>query len=294
MLSNLISRITNRYDHIVGMNERNRTLIYPNNERKNYQFADDKLETKKILERNQLSCPETYAAIGRVGDVQSIWEQKRDVDSLVIKPANGCGGNGIMLIRKRDGKWHVGGDPIMESKIFSHIANIVFGMYSGGKDDRAILEELIVPHPKLTEFYSGGIPDIRIITLKGSPIMGMLRLPTKESGGKANLHQGGVGVGIDLDSGKLTHAYDGDRYITSHPDSGIDIQGKQIPMWNEIINLTNQVSDAFPLDYLGIDIVIDKTRGPLVLEINVRPGLSIQMANKTGLRSKIGPLNTTA
>ena len=294
MLSSLIGRITSRYNDIIGINERNRSLIYPNNKRKNYIYADDKLETKKILEKNQLNCPETYAAIGRVGDIQNIWEQKRNVNNLVIKPASGSGGNGIMLIRKRQGKWHLGEEPITETKIFSHIANIIFGMYSSGKDDRAILEELIVPHPALTVFYADGIPDIRIITLKGSPVMGMLRLPTRESEGKANLHQGGIGVGIDLSSGLLTYAYDGDNYIKSHPDSGIKISGKMIPQWDEIINLTKRVSDTFPLDYLGIDIVLDKNRGPLVLEINVRPGLGIQMANKRGLRSGIEALNVSS
>ena len=291
MLSNLINHLTDRYTNIVGMNERNRKLIYPNNQRKNYRLADDKLETKKVLEKNRLNCPKTYAAIGRVGDISKIWEKKRNVDNLVIKPASGSGGNGIMLIRKRKGTWHLGDKPITEEKIFSHIANIIFGMYSGGDNDRAILEELIVPHPALTAFYEEGIPDIRIITLKGDLMMGMLRLPTRESDGKANLHQGGIGVGINLENGQLTHAYDGDNYIRSHPDSGIEICGKEIPQWNEIIELTKRVSDVFPLDYLGVDIVLDKTRGPLVLEINVRPGLGIQMANKTGLRSKIESLN---
>lgn len=294
MLSNLINHITDRYTNIIGINERNRNLIYSNNKRKNYVYADDKLETKKVLEKNRLNCPQTYAAIGRVGDITRIWEQKRDVDNIVIKPASGMGGNGIMLLRRREGTWYCGASPITEEKIFTHIANIIFGMFSGGDDDRAILEELIVPHPALTAFYKEGIPDIRIITLKGKPVMGMLRLPTRESDGKANLHQGGVGVGIDMDNGKLTHAYDGDDYIKSHPDSGIVICGKEIPQWDEIIELTKRVSEAFPLDYLGIDIVLDKNRGPLVLEINVRPGLGIQMANKTGLRSKIETINDKA
>ena len=287
MLSNLVQNFTRRYNHVVGMNERNRKLIYPNNKRKNYPFADDKLETKKVLEKHQLGCPKTYAAIGRVGDITRIWEQKRDVDNLVIKPASGSGGNGILLIRRREGVWYRGDTAISEENIFSHIANIIFGMYSRGRDDRAILEELIVPHPALTVFYKDGIPDIRIITLKGRPVMGMLRLPTRESDGKANLHQGGIGVGIDLDNGSLTHAYDGDQYIRQHPDSGITIAGQQIPMWDEIVTLSRRVSDVFPLEFLGIDVVLDKFRGPLVLEINVRPGLGIQMANKKGLNAAI-------
>lgn len=287
MLSNMVQRFIKRYDGVMGMNERNRKLIYNFNDRADYIFADDKLETKKVLEKHGLNCPETYAAIGRVGDITRIWEQKRDVDNLVIKPASGRGGNGILLIRRRNGEWFQGETPVSDTQIFTHIANIIFGMYSGGDDDRAILEELIIPHPELTAFYGGGIPDIRLITLSEKPVMGMLRLPTRESNGKANLHQGGVGVGIDLESGMLTHAYDGKKYIDTHPDSNVKISGKIIPHWKEVMDLTDRVSKTFPLKYLGIDIVIDKNKGPLVLEINVRPGLSIQMANKAGLMSKI-------
>lgn len=287
MLNNLINRFKSRYKGVMGMNERNRKLIYNFNNRSDYIFADDKLETKKILERNGLNCPETYAAIGRVGDIKRIWEQKRDVNNLVIKPASGRGGNGILLIRRRNGEWFRGEKPVNDTQIFTHIANIIFGMYSGGNDDRAIIEELIIPHPEMTAFYGGGIPDIRIITLSEKPMMGMLRLPTSESDGKANLHQGGVGVGIDLSTGMLTYAYDGKSYIETHPDSNVKIGGKIIPQWDQVMDLAGEVSKTFPLKYLGIDIVIDKNKGPLVLEANVRPGLSIQMANKAGLMSKI-------
>jgi len=292
MLNNLVNRFRSRYKGVMGINERNRKLIYLFNERSDYILADDKLETKKVLEKNGLNCPETYAAIGRVGDIKRIWEQKRDVENLVIKPASGRGGNGILLIRRRDGEWYQGEKPVSETQIFTHIANIIFGMFSGGDDDRAILEELIVPHPELTAFYSGGIPDIRLITLADKPVMGMLRLPTRESNGKANLHQGGVGVGIDINSGTLTYAYNGKSYIETHPDSNIKIPGKIIPQWKEVMDLAGEVSKAFPLKYLGIDIVIDKNKGPLVLEINVRPGLSIQMANKAGLMSMIHATRT--
>jgi len=36
--------------------------------------------------------------------------------------------------------------------------------------------------------------------------MGELRLPTKDSSGKANLHLGGIGVGIDMGTGVTTTA----------------------------------------------------------------------------------------
>lgn len=41
------------------------------------------------------------------------------------------------------------------------------------------------------------------------------------------------------------------------------------------------------LGYLGADFVLDKERGPVLLELNARPGLAIQIANRSGLRRRL-------
>jgi hypothetical protein len=53
------------------------------------------------------------------------------------------------------------------------------------------------------------------------------------------------------------------------------------------------------LGYQGIDLVLDRERGPLLLELNARPGLNIQIANREGLQGRLetienydGPLTT--
>jgi glutathione synthase/RimK-type ligase-like ATP-grasp enzyme len=45
-----------------------------------------------------------------------------------------------------------------------------------------------------------------------------------------------------------------------------------------------EAADAFGLGFVGVDVVHDEHRGPLVLELNARPGLAIQLANRRGLR----------
>ncbi|HSN51358.1 MAG TPA: sugar-transfer associated ATP-grasp domain-containing protein, partial [Woeseiaceae bacterium] len=45
------------------------------------------------------------------------------------------------------------------------------------------------------------------------------------------------------------------------------------------------------LGYLGVDMVIDADRGPLMLEMNARPGLNIQIANRTGLSTRISRID---
>jgi len=41
------------------------------------------------------------------------------------------------------------------------------------------------------------------------------------------------------------------------------------------------------LGYLGVDMVIDRDLGPLILEMNARPGLAIQIANRVGMLTRI-------
>lgn len=272
---------------VLGINQRNVELIYKYNQRKHYKYADDKSETKRILESNGLSCPKTYALISNIGDIESTWAELNQYSSLVIKPAKGSGGGGILVLKKVNNEWFQGSKEIPQTTIFFHIANILFGVFSFGDTDKCIIEECITPDPFFGQLYPEGVPDIRIITVERKPVMAMLRLPTSASDGKANLHQGGLGVGIDMETGILTDTYDGSQFITHHPDSQNLITGMKIPDWDEIMKLSTKVAEVFPLNYMGIDIVIDKKMGPSVLEINVRPGLGIQMANKKGLKSEI-------
>lgn len=287
MLKSLFTSKKKIEHHALGINQRNVDLINTLNQRKHYKYADDKSLTKEILESKGLACPKTYTLISRIGHIEKKWRNLSDHSSLVIKPAQGSGGGGILVLAQKEGVWYKGNKAFHENQIFSHIANIIFGVYSFGDTDKAIIEECINPHTFFAEIYPDGVPDVRIITVNGTLVMGMLRLPTDQSDGKANLHQGGLGVGIDLEKGTLTQAYNGSEFTDTHPDSGQPITGQKLPFWDEIVELSKEVSAAFPLNYLGIDIVIDQNLGPLVLEINVRPGLSIQLANKTGLKDAI-------
>jgi len=45
------------------------------------------------------------------------------------------------------------------------------------------------------------------------------------------------------------------------------------------------------LGYLGVDMVIDRDKGPLILEMNARPGLNIQIANCTGIATRIARID---
>jgi len=287
MFAKLFNRIKSLEKGVLGINERNAEYVYAYNKRENYKFADDKLLTKEILSKNGLSCTKTYAVVSKVGEIEPVWESLKSYESLVIKPAKGSGGGGIKVLQKRHGIWCQGSKPISDVEVGTHMANILFGMYSFGDSDRVIIEELIHPNKEILKFYPKGVADIRVIVCDGKLIMAMLRLPTDGSDGKANLHQGGLAVGVDLVTGRLRHAYNGSKYMELHPDTKTRIKGERVPQWEKIVELAKKTDVAFPLNYMGIDIVLDEKKGPLVLEVNVRPGLGIQMANKTGLKETL-------
>ncbi len=273
--------------NVLGINRRNLGLIHTYNQRRDYILADDKVLAKGIMEKHGIKCPKTYAVVETMGTIESTWKQVEQHEMLVIKPSKGRGGNGILILRKEGEKWFKGSTQVTLHDIFSHIANAIFGVFSFGDADKVLIEEYVVPHSFFQEMYHAGVPDFRIILLNNNPVMAMLRMPTEKSDGKANLHQGGLAIGVDLEEGVLTHSFDGSRYSEFHPDSGNRISGKYVPFWDTLVQLSIDASKAFPLNYLGVDLVIDKDKGPLIMEVNVRPGLGIQMAHQTGLKGII-------
>jgi alpha-L-glutamate ligase-like protein len=117
----------------------------------------------------------------------------------------------------------------------------------------------------------------------GYPIMAMLRLPTRQSGGKANLHQGAIGVGVDLATGLTLRGTWLNNIISKHPDTTNAVDGVQLPGWDGFMTLAAGCYELCGLGYIGVDMVLDEDKGPMILELNARPGLNIQIANDSGL-----------
>lgn len=279
-------------DSIVGMNNRNIGFVYPNNPRKYYPYANDKALTKQVLEENKIPTPTTFAIISNMWEVKEKVKEIEQYEAIVIKPAHGSGGGGILILSNQNGVWiDPSGEVFKFDQVVHHVASILYGVFSLGNSDKAIVEYCLTPHPFFTEIYKKGIPDFRILMYKKQAIMSMLRVPTKRSGGKANLHQGALGIGVDMKKGCLTQGMYNNKYIDHHPDNGALFAGKALPDWDKTLQIACDTSLIFPLDYLGIDIIYDQDLGPLVIEINARPGLQIQNVNKAGIIDEINKLN---
>lgn len=276
---------------ILGMNSRNLDYIFPHNRRRDYNTVDNKLTTKALAAQAGIPVPELYGVISYQEQLKQLETILQPHRNFVIKPAQGSGGGGIMVIQGRDetGQYlKPNGKPLSLAAVRYHTSNILSGLYSlGGLRDEVIIEQCLENVPLFDALAFQGVPDIRLIIYCGVPVMAMLRLPTRASDGRANLHAGGIGVGLSIASGFTTHGVFHDRFIDRHMDTGAPLNGLQIPDWDKILDMGTRAGDTVGLGYIGIDIVLDRTAGPMLLEMNARPGISIQIANRTGLRARL-------
>ncbi|MCA6063239.1 alpha-L-glutamate ligase-like protein [Thalassolituus marinus] len=282
---------------ILGMNRRNIRYISRYNPRHLYPLVDNKLKTKLLAQKAGITTPGLIATINSQHDVKRLGEIIADVSGFAIKPAKGSGGKGILVMRRDESGVLVktSGSTVSMASIERHVSNILAGLYSlGGTPDTVIIEELIEFDPALSDFSFDGVPDIRVIVCRGYPVMAMMRLSTRSSDGKANLHQGAVGVGIDIATGRALKAVQGGEPVTHHPDTGVELASLCIPDWQQLLVLAARCYDETGLGYLGTDMVIDHRYGPMLLELNARPGLSIQVANGFGLLPRLEVIDRLA
>lgn len=259
----------------LGMNARN-AHIARRNPRWAIVDAKDKLLTKRRLASAGLPVPPTLA------QVENRRRAKRfDVGSLpdrfVVKPSRGSMGRGVLVVSGRDGtSWMTARGLLDAEGIGTHLLAILDGEFSQDDHEAALIEPLLVSDRSLAPLAPTGLPDIRIIVDAERPLIAMLRMPTITSGGRGNLHQGGIGAAIELTTGRLHSAVSDGRVIDAHPDTGARFDDVALPHWNQILAIAARCGEATGLGYLGVDLVIDAQRGPLVLEVNSHPGLEIQ------------------
>lgn len=282
----LLARLRRVRAEALGLNRRNLDLLQVWNHGSLYSVVDHKQRTKAALAAIGLPVPDTFAVCSRPYDLAGFGDEMERQNDFVLKPARGSGGEGVVVIGGRhQGRFVAGGRHLRRSDLLAHTADILAGAYAISQTrDEALLEYRLRSAAEVEPLSPGGVADIRIIVFRGVPVMAMLRLPTRASGGRANLHAGGIGVGIDLASGRTGHAILRGKPVDRHPDTAAALRGWPVPEWERMLSLAARAYTAVPLGYFGIDIVIDATRGPVILEMNARPGLSIQLATHRGLR----------
>lgn len=284
---------------ILGLNARAQLFSYKYNSIRAKKIANSKLITKKVLAKAGTPVPEIYKKFRDPRDIVS-FDFGTLPDSFALKPSKGMGGEGIIVIKKR------AKDPTSESKLARevwittqrnritsddlqlNILDILEGAYSvGNVPDAAFIEEYVGRHKAFRRYAYRGTPDIRIVIFNKVPVMAMLRLPTRESKGRANLHQGAIAVGIDIATGITVRAYWHDKFIRYKPGTKRKLHGIKIPLWTKIMEIAVGCQQATGLGYFGADVVLHPDKGPMILELNYMPGLQIQLANMAGLKGRL-------
>lgn len=273
---------------VLGINARNLKYLRPFNPDKVVAFADDKLKTKVFLETRGIPVPKLYAKITNRDELRE-FDFSIIPDECALKPNFGYGGEGILVLKKRekDGWRTASGRLVSYQEVFEHCENILDGMYSlNHRRDTAFFEQLITPSDDFASLNPAGLPDIRILVFNLVPVMAMMRLPTDESEGKANVHLGGVGLGIDIAKGVTTFGVQHNKRISNLPN-GRETGGFKIPKWDEMLLISSQIQQMTNIGFLGVDLTIDKDMGPVLLEVNARAGLMVQIANLAPLGKRL-------
>lgn len=272
---------------LLGINARNLLYIKAFNPKKAIMIADSKMKTKNFLSARGIPVAKLFGSIQSKKELTNFdWTSLPN--SFVVKPNAGFGGEGILVITDRKGRNWVdsSNEIITQDQLNRHIQDILDGRYSlANLADFAFFEQRLESPEPFNKMSYKGLPDIRVVVHNLIPVMAMMRLSTKESQGKANVHLGGVAVGIDIAKGEMTYVTQYGKKIDSVPGFG-PVAGTKIPHWDEILLIASRVQQITNLGFAAVDITLDKS-GPILLEINARAGLAVQIANMAPLRKRL-------
>ncbi|MAG59738.1 hypothetical protein CMO96_03035 [Candidatus Woesebacteria bacterium] len=276
---------------ILGLNARFQLYAFPHNTPRGKSTAASKVFTKKKLNKAGIRTPESYAAFRKPKNIIDFDWGKLPA-SFAFKPSGGLGGEGIIVVKKRardgDGWITTQRRRVTIDDLKLHALDILEGAYNDSNiPDVAFFEEYVGRHKAFRKYAYRGTPDIRVVVFNNVPVMAMLRLPTLESKGRANIHQGAIGVGIDIATGITTHAVWHGETIKFKPETKRKLHGIRIPDWTEILKSSVHCQKVLKLGYAGVDVMLHPDKGPMVSEVNSAPGLEIQLANMAGLRKRL-------
>lgn len=272
---------------VLGMNARNLLYVSRYNSKVDKRFADDKIYTKQFLSSRGIGVARIFHIIKNYQELRAL-TQAQLPQSFVIKPNHGFAGEGIIVIseRRKNGFLDASGSLLSWDDLVQNMIAILEGKYAiSGLRDTVLIEETLEPHEYFRPFVAFGLPDIRIIVFNLVPVVAMLRLPTAASRGKANLHLGAIGLGIDLGTGKTTYGVLNNTFITRLPN-GKRVNELALPEWKLILQTATLCQKISGIGYLAVDIALT-ARGVKVLELNARAGLSVQIANRVFLKSRL-------
>lgn len=156
---------------------------------------------------------------------------------------------------------------------------------------RYLVENRLAEHPALAEFHPASVNTIRVVTLydrKHDKVHIMnARVRFGNHGNPVdNFHYGGIAANIELDSGIVdTVGFDvNDVEYVSHPMTGKQIIGFQIPNWSECKSFVERCARVVKnVGYVGWDVVPLANGSFVLIEGNDNADHDLQQMHLHGL-----------
>ena len=268
---------------VLGINARNGDYVLLRNPRC-LPRVDDKLQPIIISQHGN---PRARDLRGdrRCGDVRRFLELLGDRRDFVIKPASGSEGRGSSS--SRTAKTRPSSPPAASGSTWPRSATTwrwssractpwaasrTAPSSSSGSSSTSIFEQVAV----------GGTPDVRIILYRGVPVMAMVRLPTRQSRGRANLHQGAVAAGIHLRSGRTSGGFATTAAVSLHPDTAVPSKDPGADVGRPAGG-RDESGRWTGVGLSGRRLRAERPAGADRPGSQYPPGLAIQVANRRGL-----------
>src|SRR5690554_6620456 len=211
--------------------------------------------------------------------VQDGWTFDQALEELasgtefVVKPLRGGGGGGLKFVSgSGSGNLLMNNAPMPRADFKSWCESLDYhGIY-----------ERIDQHPDFAALNQRTTNTLRIAMFKRknhAPEMlaAFLRVGVKRSEPVDNTNLGGITI-LVTEEGKTEAAYARDERgvgtrVSTHPDTGAELLGLQMPYWAETIELLKRFHEEHTLfDFVGWDVAITPD-GPVIFEGNHNPSL---------------------
>jgi len=181
----------------------------------------------------------------------------------------------VFMSKPYDG---LGGADVL--KVHSKNIKDIEKYYEECKNNRIFLEEVVLQHEELNRLCDMSCNTLRIMTFNNHGTPEILWAGLRIGNGinsVDNFHAGGMGTGIDIETGKLTQpALDKDlNQYTHHPKSNVEFTGFQIPYFEEVKEMVKKAAlESDKILVVGWDVAITN-KGPIIIEGNRRPGFDL-------------------
>lgn len=143
-----------------------------------------------------------------------------------------------------------------------------------------VLEHVLPQHEDMARLHPSSVNTMRILTdlVDGQVHIAYITVKMGRGNGVCdNSGQGGILCRVDPPSGKIISPATDDYFnvYEKHPDTGIVLQGYQLPMVDRAVAMAKEASLVFPqVGHVGWDMAITPT-GPAIIEGNEFPGTDL-------------------